>query len=861
MSVFPGRDQPPQVMLLEQFLMRESGCDHLLLFLYTLYTFRGIVRSNNTRIERNMPQKIAENVIDSKHCFTLLNRVEKDGLVTLTFEKPLGLQVKPAQYLNLYPTLWSQWFHKPLSLAIATGSEDKTIQVTYKKGHRFGSKGVLNKLSIGSSLLCEGPLGQGLPFLAENKKPLLLIGAGSSLTLMRNIMYSVGDEREVSMVYSAKTAKDIPYLDDVNRWKGDPHHYYSLTQEVSSEFHTGRVNNHLKERVIDPNTNILLSGPNPFIKEMARILIDEKGYKQENIYVSINNPRKGEDAVSQLTDTVLESLSPKASLILEPLSKASSLMKPIAEGVVALAKEGTIPREQILTMTDASSIEIVDNTAEGFELLGREIRKAKKQVLIETFAWDKQTPAVQEVRKALEDLGASGKPIDVFLLVDELGPLAQLVYKKKIHRWPHDAHSMGLGNLPENIHIHIGIHHHNFLNSTHAKIAVIDGETLLLTGANFQSSNYGQNANYDAFMKMQGKIARAAFYDFEYIWKKRSNKEEDAANPILPTTLELSLKDPAPEDKAAVLFASSKPRIGSLKSLIYYIRNLLPLNPINIGIIRGVEQAKHTIRIAVPNLNVGFLKKHLAEFINKKGGNVEIILAEKFNDGRESLYGGTNTNALHDLMSAIDTDKKSHLRVVWNAQDGKPQNIHLKFWTIDDQITYFGSANLDVISLFNCHEAYAVIDNAKFTKKAISNLFTSRFESGIPITEKDISPTRHSILKTSGKVIGLIILAAIGLAALAISIIPIAVFKISDYLRSHTHRDTQQEGQAPSVVLPKVTFSSHSQMKLKLGDSNPPESEPTSPPLCSTPMLFGSKLARKEESTPTDGCDQSLLFS
>ena len=790
-----------------------------------------------------VPKKISGSNIDSKHYVSLLSRVEKDGLVTLTLDKPQGMQVKPAQYLNLYPTLWSRWFHKPLSLAIASGSEEKTIQVTYKKGRRLSAKGVLDRLSIGASLLCEGPLGRGLHFIEENRNPLLLIGAGSSLTLLRNIMYSVGNEREVSMVYSAKSAKEIPYRDDVHRWKGEQRHYFSLTQEVSPNFHSGRVNDHLKERPIDPNTNILLSGPNLFIKEMAKILIDEKGYNQTNIYVSINNPKKGEDAVSQLTDTILENLSPRSSPMPELLSKTSSLMKAIVQGAIEHGKEGTIPEAQMVTKSDTSNIEIVDNAAAGFELLGKEIRKAKKQVLIETFAWDKQAPAVQEVRRALEDLGTSGKPIDVFLVVDELGPLAQLVYKRKIHSWPHDLHSMGLSNLPQNIHIHIGIHRHNFLNSTHAKIAVIDGETLLLTGANFQSSNYGQSPNYDAFFKMQGQVARSAFYDFDYIWKRRSNKKEDAANPILPITIEPFSERAASDDNANVLFASSKPRFGSLSSLMHYLRNSLPLNPINSSIIHGIEQAKHSIRIAVPNLNVGYLKKHLADFINKKGGNVEIILAKGFNDGRESFYGGTNTKALYDLMSKIDNDKKNHLRVVWCAEDGKPQNIHLKFWTIDDQIAYFGSANLDVISLFNCHEAFVVIDNAKFTQKALLRLFTPRFKSGIPIEEKDISQEGHSTLKTSGIILGMIILAAVGVVALAISIIPMGIYKIFSYISSHTNKfiekDIQQEGQTPSVATSTKPFSSNAHMILKLDARSPQESEQKPSPIHST--LFPSE--------------------
>ena len=180
---------------------------------------------------------------------------------------------------------------------------------------------------IGTKLLIDGPHGNGLDLSTtyKNKKPLLLIGAGSAITTIRNVVHSISKDQECNILYSAKSIKDIPYLDEVNQWKMNPNNYFSLTQEASPDFHHGRINSHLEMRNITGNTNILLCGPDSFIRETALLLLEKHGHEKENIFVSLNDKNAKDGPIYQLTDAILERLKPTISEDAEDSAKKKRL--------------------------------------------------------------------------------------------------------------------------------------------------------------------------------------------------------------------------------------------------------------------------------------------------------------------------------------------------------------------------------------------------------------------------------------------------------------------------------------------------------------------------------------------------------
>ncbi|MGQ3890006.1 phospholipase D-like domain-containing protein [Legionella sp. CNM-1927-20] len=347
-------------------------------------------------------------------------------------------------------------------------------------------------------------------------------------------------------------------------------------------------------------------------------------------------------------------------------------MNSIIVNVLSVVDKGWIPQKKLLSVVDINQIEFALKGEQIFDLIINEIKKAKRQVLIQTFAWDRRTKFVHDLQSALIEIGrrklnqGDNIYLDVFILLDELGPLAQLVFRqKKPINWPHSPKDLGLSDLPDNIRIHIGVHHHNWLDAAHSKTVLIDNNTVIITGANFQVSNYGPKCNYDAAILLKGNSAHAAFFDFTNNWKKRSNASEED---IVPTYVEENISAPTDiieeKNRATVLYLASKLRRNYTSGLFV----TLPSEPINNAFMAALGNAQNIIRITTPNLNELSILSLLLDFINKRDGILELILGKGFNDRREKMYGGTNDAAVARLLAGIAPDKSKKLNIKWYSK-------------------------------------------------------------------------------------------------------------------------------------------------------------------------------------------------
>lgn len=396
-------------------------------------------------------------------------------------------------------------------------------------------------------------------------------------------------------------------------------------------------------------------------------------------------------------------------------------------------KDSSISVKKALSVIDTSNIQFAVYGDEIFNLIIEAVGKAKKQVLIQTFVWDKRTKVVHDLRQTLEKIGreklcTNDVPLDIFILIDEPGLLAQMLYSRSLpRRWPHAPKDLGLGDLPERIRVHVGVYHHNGLNAAHSKTVVIDDEILIITGANFQSSNYGPNCNYDAAILLNGSPAQSAIYDFISIWELRSNAEEENISPDCFINSNDHHEIPSP-NSATILCVTSKPRTNYISAFW----GPLPPDPVNSAFLTAIDNAKKIIRIATPNLNEPSIVKKLIEYINQRNGNIELLIGFGFNDDREKWYGGTNQQTVRTLFNQIHPEKMYQIHIRWYSRDGiKPGIVHMKFMSIDDVLLIFGSANLDKISLRHCHETNLIIDNANLTRKAIEIIFSPAWEKSI----------------------------------------------------------------------------------------------------------------------------------
>jgi cardiolipin synthase A/B len=408
----------------------------------------------------------------------------------------------------------------------------------------------------------------------------------------------------------------------------------------------------------------------------------------------------------------------------------SNLMEKIIEASLKDADKGTVPLEKMLTRVDHTQIEIVSGSEEIYQLVVNAIKAAKKQILIQTFVWMPETQVVKDIKEALCSLD---KEVDVFLLLDQLGPLARVFFLGEIPPiWPeHTPASLGLDGLPENIRLHVGIYTHNGLASNHNKTILVD-DNLIVTGANFQIENYGPKPFHDAAMYIPHAGAEFAFCDFKTMWEQRTNPfEEPGVVPLMPEIIRGQSANYCP-----MLYVTST--CNSWPAVLPLYQATLPASPLNNAYLAAINHATRVIRIASPNVNSPEIMEALADFINAREGCVELLLGKGFNELREKVYGRTNQSSVNLFKSMIDEDKQENLQIRWydrgegDEYNKTPDIIHMKFMAIDDHVVIYGSANLDFISLNNTHEGNIVIDSQVFTQRAIATLFAPVFKKAIP---------------------------------------------------------------------------------------------------------------------------------
>jgi cardiolipin synthase A/B len=418
---------------------------------------------------------------------------------------------------------------------------------------------------------------------------------------------------------------------------------------------------------------------------------------------------------------------------------ASPLLKAMLKTIIPAAANGTIPAHLIGTLNDANKIEVALKGEAIFQQIADSIREAEDEVLIQTFIWDSKIPGVQKLNEALQEVAErkqeqeSAKPLRVYVLIDERGRAANLAFNGSLSKkWPCTPEALGLFAAAGLVDVYPATFHHNSLEGTHAKTVVVDGKTMIITGANFQASNYGQVPAHDASLLLRGPVAKAARADFVETWNSSKRREDNPSLPLMHETTLPETKSTADERRIPILFVSRKaqriPDGDSFK------------NPLVQAFLSGIENAQHKIQIATPNLNAPIIIDALLDFINKRGGTVELLLGKNFNNSREAKpgFGGTNQATVNAFFIRIDKDKLQNLQIKWFSLDGeKPvlANVagasHLKFMAIDGQVTIFGNANLDKISLEVLHEDNVVIDDIDTTKNITDVVFNQIYQQSV----------------------------------------------------------------------------------------------------------------------------------
>ncbi len=393
------------------------------------------------------------------------------------------------------------------------------------------------------------------------------------------------------------------------------------------------------------------------------------------------------------------------------------------------------------------------------------VRTAKKEVIIQTFAWDPGSPGAKVILDALLDAlhssqqqasssDSSHEPLRVRLLINEGTGFAQnfmrLTSANKNRsgpkRWPSHPEAL-VGNykkssghkyapLTRDLDFQVRVHQHSSSNSIHAKSVIVDGAKAAVTGANVQSRNHGENPAYDFGITVSGPSALGMRDNFVAAWNRAVNPDQETT----PLHEEL---DFAPETAA---ISSTK----GLKMAVLTRRpdwNLLNTNndnPQNRSFLAAVRAAQHNIQIMTPNFNSSALVRALADAANR-GVRVEVLLSKGFNDERVNnpIAGGTNKSAASRLSRSVTN--KEFLDVRYFKNPMKPDDpvpngngagngaSHAKFMAVDGVLAIVGSANMDKTSWHFSGEMNLGLFDASATRRIKGSVFDPAWTHSEPV--------------------------------------------------------------------------------------------------------------------------------
>lgn len=366
-----------------------------------------------------------------------------------------------------------------------------------------------------------------------------------------------------------------------------------------------------------------------------------------------------------------------------------------------------------------------------FEKMYHLIQKAEKHVYIQTWTFQPGTKPTLYLAQAIRQLHETRQkkglrtPVHFWLMLNIISLQNEDIERQRVQKF---IAKQGL-NL-EGIVFHIGFFKAKLLGANHAKTVSVDNKIALVTGANFSPSN-NKNGFFDLAFVLKGDVVKNIDYDFVQIWKSFIDKKDR------PTNWGKDVKVGV-ETCVPILFTRSKPFPDFSKK----IQN----SSLNDAILDSIRSAKKSIDIITPNMNVTALLNEIAKAA-LRGVKVKIILSKGFTDLPQMLptRGGPNTMSINRLHRALRKKMSlqnicENLEIKWYALDGlnainstQPPASHAKFMLIDDQISFFGSANMDNQSWVNSREIGLFADKSFIAKKWKNDFFNPTFEQSVTI--------------------------------------------------------------------------------------------------------------------------------
>lgn len=173
------------------------------------------------------------------------------------------------------------------------------VECTFRKAGRVTTG--LYKLEEGDTMGFRGPFGNSFPIEEWKGKNLVFVAGGIALPPMRCVIENVLDKRDkykdITIIYGAKSVKDLVYKDKLKEWDERPDVNMITTVDPGGETPDwkGKVGftPTVLEQVAPSSENCvaIVCGPPVMIKFSFPVL-EKLGFSDENIFTTLENRMK-----------------------------------------------------------------------------------------------------------------------------------------------------------------------------------------------------------------------------------------------------------------------------------------------------------------------------------------------------------------------------------------------------------------------------------------------------------------------------------------------------------------------------------------------------------------------------------------
>ncbi|MEA2751453.1 MAG: cardiolipin synthase [Myxococcales bacterium] len=412
---------------------------------------------------------------------------------------------------------------------------------------------------------------------------------------------------------------------------------------------------------------------------------------------------------------------------------ASPTFLAIKRAASAVASHGSFDA----SVQNRASKTVVHEGTEIFATMADLIAGAEQEVNLQTWRWDPgagpEIAILEGIRRLAERLASEGKrakPVEVRLLLNVIPSSDSHLFEKLSA----SLEAMRLDST--RLHVTVARFAANLLGANHVKGLVVDGSKVFVSGANMSSDFYEEGNRYwDVGYRFDGAVARGLRKDFAVAWSK--GDEWRCGSRGLSTDAES--RDRCDRDRdfpwaslgalPAVDTSASDAAVADLCSPILVVgheSHALPFptsdndTPQAQAFLAAVGSATRVIRLQTPNLNEPAMVDAIVAAV-RRGVEVDLLLSKGHEQSGESLpgRGGPNDAIVKKMMDTLGASACKGLVVRWFSRDGRAPveskgapSSHVKFLSIDDQVTIMGSANQDVQSWRNSREVNVVVDGA-----------------------------------------------------------------------------------------------------------------------------------------------------